>query len=87
MKARKAVMVLKYEPALTHSVWMQFHHRCRSVKSLRRLLREMTKAGDIVGYRLITIHEQVIGIDPPLTDREFQALEKRRATREAKAAA
>lgn len=57
------VMVLKYEPDLTHSVWVDYFTRCRSRKSLLKLLRKEVKAGNYVGYRLITVRREVYGVE------------------------
>ena len=58
-----SVMVLKFQPELTHSTWCDFRHRCRSVETLKKLLLKMTKDGDIVGYRLIKIYQETIGVE------------------------
>lgn len=56
------VMILQFQPELTHSVWVDFEHRCRSMASLIRLLRFMVEKGDAIGYRLIDVREQHLGI-------------------------
>lgn len=76
-----SVMVLKFEPQLTHSVWCDYISRCRTLGGLKHELREMTKAGDIVGYKLITVHEKVLGVIPPMSNREYACLQKKRGTR------
>ena len=58
------VMVLTFDPRLTHSVWCDFSHRCRTLAGLERTLRAETKAGRIVGFRFITIHRDVLGLEP-----------------------
>ena len=56
--------VLVFEPKLTHSVWCDFMHRRRSLKTLEAELRKRVRSGEFVGYRLITIHKEQIGVEP-----------------------
>jgi hypothetical protein len=57
------VMVLEYQPELTHSVWVDYRHRCRSFSTLIAKLRKEAKAGRFIGYRLITIEREVMGVE------------------------
>ncbi len=58
------VMVLAFEPALTHSVWRDYSHRRRTLRGLHNELREGVKSGRFVGYRLIRIERDVLGNEP-----------------------
>lgn len=58
------VMVLKYRPELTHSIWVDYWHRFRTLHGVEKGLRREIKAGRIVGYRFITINEEHIGLPP-----------------------
>lgn len=61
MSEKLTAMVLTYEPRLTHSVWVDLVHRARTEKGLVRLLRRGVRSGEWVGWRLITIHADVLG--------------------------
>lgn len=63
MKSLPRVMVLQFEPQLTHSVWIDFYHRKQSMGSLLRCLRSEIKAGHYAGYRLMTVHKTVYGLE------------------------
>ena len=56
------VMVLVYEEALTHSVWQDYMHRCRTLKGLMRLLKSEIKEGRFVAFRLMHITHEEMGI-------------------------
>lgn len=58
MSALPKVMVLEYQPELTHSVWVDLRHGCRTKSGLAKVLRNGMQAGDWTGYRLITEHAQ-----------------------------
>ena len=58
---RLSAQVLVYDARLTHSTWQDFRHQCRTVEGLKKQLRRGAKRGDWVGWRLITIHEEVLG--------------------------
>ena len=60
-----SAQVLVYQPDLTHSVWTDVMHRKRSQKSLEAMLRKGVRSGDYVGYRLLTIHAEYLGISWP----------------------
>jgi hypothetical protein len=55
------VMVLKYKPLSYCSFWMDHEHRCRSYDRLIQQLTRRIRKQEIVGYRLITVHKEVIG--------------------------
>jgi len=62
---------LIFQPELTRSVWTDVMHRKRSRKSLEAMLRKEVRAGRYVGYRLLTIEAEYIGVCWPndkLTD-------------------
>lgn len=63
MSGTPYAQVLVFQPELTHSVWLDHWHRCRSKESLEKRLRKGVREGRYVGYRLLTIHEEHIGID------------------------
>lgn len=56
-----SAQVLVHQPELTHSVWTDFVHRCRSLDALRKKLRLAVRKGEYVGYRLLRIEEQYLG--------------------------
>ncbi len=53
---------LIFQPELTHSVWTDVMHRKRSRKSLEAMLRKGVRSGEYVGYRLLTIEAECIGV-------------------------
>lgn len=53
---------LIFQPELTHSVWTDVMHRKRSRKSLEAMLRKEVRAGRYMGYRLLTIEAEYIGV-------------------------
>lgn len=55
--------VLVFEPKLTHSVWQDVSHHKRTRKGLEAMLRKGVKSGEYVGYRLMTVEAEHIGID------------------------
>ncbi len=57
--------VLKFYPELSCSVWLDYHHSYRKVYRLLAHLRKEVKAGRVVGYRFITVHETCIGRSVP----------------------
>lgn len=57
------VEVLCFEPTLTHSVWNDYIYRNRTMTGLVKRLRREVKSGRFVGYRFITIHKTVYGLD------------------------
>lgn len=56
------VQVLQFEKRLTHCVWYDYIHRCRTMDGLIKHLRREVKAKRIMGYRLLTIHREVRGV-------------------------
>lgn len=60
-----AAQVLVYQPELTHSVWTDLMHRKRSRESLEAMLRKGVRSGEYVGYRLLTIEAEYVGISWP----------------------
>jgi hypothetical protein len=60
--AMPSAQALIFQPELTHSVWTDVMHRKRSRKSLEAMLRKEVRAGRYVGYRLLTIEEEYIGV-------------------------
>jgi len=56
-------MVLKFEPDLTHSVWVDYMCRARTINGLMKQLRRDIKAGVYGGYRLMTVHKQCYGVE------------------------
>lgn len=56
---------LIFQPELTHSVWTDVMHRKRSRKSLEAMLRKGVRSGEYVGYRLLTIEAEYMGISWP----------------------
>lgn len=56
------VQVLMYKPELTYSVWVDYIHHKRSIKSLEEDLKKGIKNGDYLGYRLIIVHKELIGV-------------------------
>ena len=63
--ALPCAQVLKFQPELTHSVWVDFEHRKRTVKGLEKVLRDGVLSGEHIGYRLITVHEEYVGATWP----------------------
>jgi len=59
------VMVLEFQPRLTHSVWVDYHYKNRTMCRLLKQLRKEVKSGRFIGYRFITIHKEVYGVDLP----------------------
>lgn len=57
-----AAQVLVYQPELTHSVWTDVMHQKRSRQSLEAMLRKGVRSGEYVGYRLLTIEAEYVGI-------------------------
>jgi len=53
--------VLVFDPRVTQSHWEDYNHSCRTVEGLKKQLRRGVKRGDWVGWRLITIHKEVLG--------------------------
>jgi hypothetical protein len=51
-----------YKPELTYSVWVDYIHHKRSIKSLEEDLKKGIKNGDYLGYRLIIVHKELIGV-------------------------
>ena len=58
MKAQALI----YQPELTHSVWTDVQHRCRSRAALQKMLRKRVRSGEYVGYRILHIEEEHIGV-------------------------
>jgi len=56
-------MVLVYQPELKHSVWTDYIHQCRTLNGLRKQLRSEIKRGRFVGYRFVTIHREIMGLE------------------------
>lgn len=61
MSKLPSAMVLVYQPELTHSVWMDFDHRKRTVESLEKELRRGVRKGEWVAWRLIRVEKEVMG--------------------------
>jgi hypothetical protein len=56
--------VLVFEPTLTHSVWTDWgSDDPLSHDEVLDLLRAGVESGEYVGWRVITIHQQVMGRD------------------------
>lgn len=66
MKLPRA-QVLIHEPRINLSIWTDFESQARTFKGLVRQLREGVKSGKYVGYRLIHVYWEKLGIvDPPV---------------------
>lgn len=64
-----SVMVLEYEPRLTHSRWIDFYGEDHwSMEDTVAYLRQAVIDGKYVGWRILTIHKEVIGNDRPNND-------------------
>jgi hypothetical protein len=63
LKALPRVMLLRYQPELTHAVWIDFRCRAKTMPALLRHIRRETGTGNASAYRLITIHREVFGHD------------------------
>ena len=61
MNQLPSVQVLVFEPRLTHSVWVDFVHRCRTLMGLLKKLQAGVRSGEYVGYRLIEVKDECIG--------------------------
>ena len=59
-----SVMVLEFKSELGHSVWIDYFHRCRTLKGLTKLLKSEVKAGKYVAFRLMHITREEMGIIP-----------------------
>jgi len=55
---RLRAMVLLWDERSQISHWIDLHHRCRSVESLKRRLRRGAKQGHWTGWRVITIEQE-----------------------------
>lgn len=55
-------MVLKFSEELTHSYWCDFTHRCRTHNGLQKMLKRGIKQGQWIGFRLIEIQQEEIGV-------------------------
>jgi hypothetical protein len=55
--------VLVYQPALTHSTWQDFECRAKTITGLERQLKAGVRDGRWVGWRIVTIHKTVMGIE------------------------
>lgn len=54
--------VLEFKPELTHSVWIHMVSNKRSHEARVKELRMLVKSGTYVGYRVVTVHEEHIGV-------------------------
>lgn len=63
MKRIPHTMVFMYSPALGHSMWVDFFHRKRTKAGLLKYLQTAVKRGEYIGYRFITIHKEVKGVE------------------------
>lgn len=61
MNTLPSAQVLIFEPLLTHSVWVDFQSRSRTLNGLLKQLRAGVCSGEYVGYRLIEIQDECIG--------------------------
>lgn len=68
------VQVLKFEPELTHSVWTDYAYRSRTRRTLDKHLQSLIKNGTYVGFRLIHIEYQQVGIATVTTFRRRKKL-------------
>ncbi len=59
------VMVLQYEESLHLSVWKDYYTHCRTLPKLLNHLREGVKKRRFLGYRLIAVHAEVVGVQEP----------------------
>lgn len=57
--------VLIFKPELTCSVWQDFIHKARTLDGLEKMLRQGVRCGRYVGYRLIRIEAEYIGVSWP----------------------
>ena len=61
---RPAVQVLVFEPQLTHSVWRDWGGEDpMSDEEVLDRLRAGVESGEYVGWRVLTIHQEVLGRD------------------------
>lgn len=56
MKLRAMVQLWDERSKISH--WIDLHHRCRSVESLKQRLRRGAKQGHWTGWRIITIEAE-----------------------------
>lgn len=56
-----SAQVFVYEPRLSHSIWVDYYSRARTVEGLVRNLRKSVKSGKYLGYRLIHVYVEILG--------------------------
>jgi len=61
MPEPKAAIILQYEPLLGNCRWVDFVSRHKSEKALIAALQAGVIRGEWHGWRLITIHTEVLG--------------------------
>lgn len=71
-KSLPNVMVLAFEEKLGHSMWMEYDHRKRTLRTLVTHLASEVKAGRFVGYMLYRRELSITGICPE-TERAYLA--------------
>lgn len=60
-RGNRQAMVLVYQPELTHSVWQDLVIRTKWIELLEKRLREGTRKGEWVAWRIITIEKEAMG--------------------------
>lgn len=63
LEAGQSGQVLVYQPELTHSTWQDYKCRARTIRGLERQLKSGVRDGRWGGWRIVTIHKTVIGIE------------------------
>lgn len=59
--------VMMFDERLGHSHWVDYQSRARTFKGLVRQLRDGVRLGEYIGYRLIHVYWESLGIvDAPI---------------------
>jgi len=56
-----SVMVLMFKPELTHSVWVDFQCRSRTMRGLMLAVQREVNSGRAVGFRLMRVETERLG--------------------------
>jgi hypothetical protein len=64
-------MVLVFQPELTHSVWIDYWSKARTMTGLIKDLQRGVKDGRFVAYRLIHVYVEITGVVHEPTGADF----------------
>lgn len=71
MRTLPQVQVFEFRPQLTHSIWVDYLSRARTLKGLVKEMQQGVLDGRFIGYRFHHVYFETLGIGTAPTENDF----------------